>query len=158
MATQGYVDGTSGSDIALLVDGVKIAALQNLSWKASQSKSPIHGAGHRKPHAMGRGIKEYELDFEVKELNMPVLEPIVNAARSETVKSTSFRIGDVEFTDLLDLRDLTILVLYPEKNGFQREMKFTGFEFTDNEGSFAFDEEAVGRKLSGVALDGEGLV
>ena len=158
MATEGYILGTSGEEISLLVDGIKIMALQNLSWKASQSKSPIRGAGYRKPHAMGRAFKEYELDFEVKELNKAVIEEPVNSARSRETAIKSFKIGDTEFSDLLDLRNCTILILYPAKNKATRNIRFLGFEFTNVEGGFAIDDEAVGRKLSGLALDAEGLV
>jgi hypothetical protein len=158
MGTEGYISGYSGEEISLLVDGIKIMALQNLSWKASQSKSLIRGAGFKKAHAMGRGPKEYELDFEVKELNQAVISEAVNAPRGNQVQIKKFRVGDQVFSDLLDLRNLTILVLYPTKNNAQRVIRFTGFEFTDVEGGFAFDDEAVTRKLSGLAMDAEGLV
>jgi len=158
MATEGFIQATSGEEISVIVDGVKLMAVQNLSWKASQSKSVVRGAGYRKPHAVGRGPKEYEIDFEVKELDAGVLEQAANAARSSTVTSKKFKIGDIEFSDLLDLRNCTILVLYPPKNNYQRTIKFTGFEFTDNEGGFAVDDESVGRKMSGIAMDAEGLV
>ncbi len=158
MATEGFIQGTSGEEISLLVDGVKIMALQNLSWKASQSKSPIRGAGYRKPHAMGRAFKEYELDFEVKELNKAIIEEAINSRRSREVQIKTFKIGDQEFSDLLDLRNCTILIVYPPKNNATRIIRFLGFEFTDVEGSFSIDDESVGRKLSGLALDAEGLV
>lgn len=158
MATEGYVQGASGEEISVLVDGIKLAGIQNLSWKVSQSKSPIRGAGFRKPHAMGRGPKEYELDFEVKELNKAVIEEATNAPRSREVQLKTFRIGTVEFTDLLDLRNVEILVIYPVKNGLQRILKFKGVEFTDVEGGFDIEDESVGRKCSAVALDAEGLV
>ncbi len=158
MSQEGFIQGTGGEEISLLVDGIKIMALQNLSWKASQKKTPIRGAGYRKPHAMGRGSKEYELDFEVKELNKAVIEEAVNSERSREVKLKTFRVGDQEFEDLLDLRNLTILIVYPPKNNVSRNPRFLGFEFTDVEGGFSVDDEAVGRKLSGLALDAEGLV
>jgi hypothetical protein len=158
MATEGYIQGTSGEEISLLVDGIKIMALQNLSWKASQAKSVIRGAGYQKPHAMGRGPKEYELDFEVKELNKAVIEPALNSPRSSKVQIKTFVVGDYEFSDLLDLRNCTVLIMYPTKNNAQRIIRFLGFEFTDVEGGFAVDDESVGRKLSGIAMDAEGLV
>ena len=158
MGQEQYIQGTSGEEISLLVDGIKIMALQNLAWKASQSKSPIRGAGYRKAHAMGRGPKEYELDFEVKELNHAVIAEAVNSARSAEMQIKKFTVGNQEFTDLLDLRNLTILIMYPLKNNAQRIIRFLGFEFSDVEGGFAIDDEAVGRKVSGIALDAEGLV
>lgn len=158
MATEGYIQGVSGEEISILVDDVKLMAVQSLSWKASQPKTVIRGAGHRKAHAVGRGVKEYELDIEVKELNNAVLEASVNAARSAEVQSNTFRIGNQEFSDLLDLRNCTVLIVYPVKNGYQRVIRFLGFEFTDNEGGFALDDESVGRKLSGIAMDATGLV
>ena len=158
MATEGYIQGTSGEEISLLVDGIKIMALQNLSWKASQAKSVIRGAGYRKPHAMGRGPKDYELDFEVKELNKAIIEEAVNSPRSREVQIKKFVVGEQEFTDLLDLRNCTILIVYPPKNNTTRIIRFLGFEFTDVEGGFSVDDEAVGRKLSGLAMDAEGLV
>ena len=48
--------------------------------------------------------------------------------------------------------------VYPLKNNLQRIIRFLGFEFTDVEGGFAIDDESVGRKLSGIAMDAEGLV
>ena len=158
MANEGFIQGASGEEISLLVDGIKIMALQNLSWKASQKKSVIRGAGYRKPHAMGRGPKEYELDFEVKELNKAILEEAVNAERSRETQLKTFKVGEQEFSDLLDLRNLTILVVYPPKNNATRIIRYLGFEFTDVEGGFAVDDESVGRKLSGIAMDAEGLV
>jgi hypothetical protein len=158
MAQEGYIQGTSGEEISLLVDGIKIMALQNLSWKASQAKSVIRGAGYTKPHAMGRGPKEYELDFEVKELNKAVIEEAVNSPRSSETQIKTFMVGEQEFLDLLDLRNATVLIMYPAKNNAQRIIRFLGFEFTDVEGGFAVDDESVGRKLSGIAMDAEGLV
>jgi hypothetical protein len=158
MAQEGYIQGTSGEEISLLVDGIKIMALQNLSWKASQAKSVIRGAGYTKPHAMGRGPKEYELDFEVKELNKAVIEEAVNSPRSSETQIKTFMVGEQEFSDLLDLRNATVLIMYPAKNNAQRIIRFLGFEFTDVEGGFSVDDESVGRKLSGIAMDAEGLV
>ena len=158
MGQEGYIHGASGEDISLLVDGVKVMALQNLSWKASQPKSVIRGAGYRKPHAMGRGPKEYEVDFEVKELNKAILEEAINSPRSSETQIKSFTVGGQTYTDLLDLRNCTILIVYPTKNNAQRIIRFLGFEFTDVEGGFSIDDESVGRKLSGIAMDAEGLV
>jgi len=158
MAQEGYIQGAAGEEISLLVDGIKIMALQNLSWKASQAKSVIRGAGYRKPHAMGRGPKEYEVDFEVKELNKAVIEEAINSPRSSEVQIKTFKIGEQEFSDLLDLRNATVLIMYPAKNNAQRIIRFLGFEFTDVEGGFSVDDESVGRKLSGLAMDAEGLV
>ena len=158
MGQEGFIHGTSGEEISLLVDGIKIMALQNLSWKASQSKSVIRGAGYRKPHAVGRGPKDYELDFEVKELNHAVISEGVNSPRAAETQIKKFKVGDQEFSDILDLRNCTVLVMYPLKNNTQRIMRFLGVEFTDVEGGFSIEDESVGRKLSGIAMDAEGLV
>lgn len=158
MGTEGFIQATSGEEISVLVDGIKLMALQNMTWKATQSKSLVHGAGHKKAHAMGRGMKVYELDMEVKELNQAVISEAVNAARGNEEQSKTFRIGDQEFKDLLDLRNVEILVLYPVKNNFRRTLKFTGCEFTDVEGGFDIEDESVGRKLTGIALDATGLI
>ena len=87
-----------------------------------------------------------------------MLEEAVNSARSSEVQLKSFTVGGQTFNDLLDLRNATILVVYPPKNNAQRIIRFLGFEFTDVEGGFAIDDESVGRKLSGIAMDAEGLV
>jgi hypothetical protein len=50
------------------------------------------------------------------------------------------------------------LIVYPPKNGIQKIKKFTGFEFTDVEEGFSFDDSAVGKKCSGLAIWGEGMV
>lgn len=156
--SDGFVHGYSGEEISLICEGVKIAGLQNLSWKESQSKSVIRGAGHRLPHAMGRGPKSYELDFEIKELNNAMIEEEVMAERSGSTQLKTFRVGDQEFTSLMDLRNLTILLIYPEKNGLQKTVRFFGFEFDEHSGSFSVDEESIGRKVSGVAINASGLV
>jgi len=91
MATEGFIQGNSGEEISLLVDGIKVMALQNLKFKASQKKAPIRGAGYRKPHAMGRGPKEYELDFEV---NRRAESEIHNLARK--LNLIGEKIEDVE--------------------------------------------------------------
>ena len=158
MALEGYISGYSGEEISLLVDGIKVMSLQNLSWKVTQKKSPIRGAGFRKAHAMGRGPKEYELDFEVKELNMAVITEPINSERSNVTQLKTFMIGNVEFHDLLDIKNATILIFYPLKNNLQKSIRFTGFEFTDIEGGFSLDDESMTRKLSGIALDAEGLI
>ena len=158
MATEGFIQGTGGEEISVLVDNVKLMAVQNFSWRATQAKSVIRGSGHAKPHGMGRGPKEYEFDFEVKELNNAVISEGLNTARSSETKIEKFKIGEVEFTDLLDLRDMTILIIYPVKNNAQRIIRFLGCEFTDNDGGFDVGDEAVGRKISGIALDASGLV
>jgi len=158
MADEGFIQGTSGEEISVLVDGIKLMGIQNLSWKASQPKTPIRGAGYNLPHAMGRGVKSFELDFEIKELNKAVIEEAVNSPRSRKVTLKKFKIGSREFSDLLDLRNLTILIIYPEKNNFTRNPRFLGFEFSEVSGGFSLDDESVGRKLSGTALTAEGLV
>ena len=158
MATEGYVSGASGEEITLTVDGIKVAALQNFSWKASQSKSVVRGSGYKKPHAMARGPKDYEFDCEVKELNMPVLGELPTAEQGEPTQITSFTVGNQVFTSLLDLRDCTIMIMYPPKNNSQRVVRFLGCEFTEDSGGHSVDEEFTTRKLSGIALDAEGLV
>ncbi len=158
MATEGFIAGMSGEEISVIVDNVKLMAVQNFSWKASQAKSVIRGAGHAKPHAVGRGPKEYEFDFEIKEMNSAIISEGVNTARSSETKIETFKIGEIEFTDLLDLRDMTILIIYPVKNNAQRIIRFLGCEFSDVEGGFDVGDEAVGRKISGIALDASGLV
>ena len=158
MALEGFISGYSGEEISLLVDGIKIMSLQNLSWKVTQKKSPIRGAGFKKAHAMGRGPKEYELDFEVKELNMAVISEAINSERATETQLKVFKIGDVEFKDLLDIKNATVLIFYPMKNNLQKTIRFTGFEFTDVEGGFSLDDESMTRKLSGIALDAEGLI
>jgi len=95
---EGFVAGYSGEEISLIVSGIKIMALQNISWKASQKKSPIRGAGWKKAHAMGRRPKEYELDFEVKELNVAVFS-VPPASPLNPAQLESFFIGDQEFTE-----------------------------------------------------------
>jgi hypothetical protein len=158
MATEGFVSGASGEEISLIVDGIKVAALQNLSWKASQSKKVVRGAGFKKPHAMGRGPKEYELDFEISELNIAVLGELPTAEQGDLTQISSFVVGNQVFTSLLDLRDCLVMVMYPPKNNYQRVLRFKGFEFTEDSGGYSVDDEIVNRKLSGIAMDAEGLV
>jgi len=98
------------------------------------------------------------VDFEVKELNKAVIEEAINSPRSSEVQLKTFKVGEQEFSDLLDLRNATVLIMYPAKNNAQRIIRFLGFEFTDVEGGFSVDDESVGRKMSGIAMDAEGLV
>lgn len=153
-----YIDGYNGAEISLLVDGIKLAAVQKLDWKASQKKSLIRGGGYSKPHGVGRGPKEYELSIELKELNAPVISQLDNSPRSGSSTLKKFKIGDQEFSDLLDLRNLEVVVLYPAKNNLTKMPKFYGVEFTENSGGFSVEDEAIGRKLSATAMDAEGLV
>ena len=154
---EGFISGYSGEEISLLVNEMKLMALQNLSWKASQKKSPIRGAGWKKAHAIGRGPKEYEIDFEVKELNIAVVT-VPPAGPGNPTELKNFMVGGTPFTSLLDIRGATILVVYPVKAGVTKIVRFTGFEFTNVEGGFSVEDEAVGRKLSGIATDAQGIL
>ena len=158
MANEEYISGYAGEEISLLVEGIKIMALQNCSYKESQDKEPIYGAGYVKAHAMGRGKRKFELDFEVKELNQAVVAEPVNAPRSKTTTLKVVTINGKEYGSLLDIKNAAVLIVYPAKNGIQKIKKFTGFEFTDVEEGFAFDDSAVGKKCSGLAIWGEGMV
>jgi hypothetical protein len=60
------------------------------------------------------------------------------------------KINRAEYASLLDIKNATVLIVYPAKNGTQKIKKFTGFEFTDVEEGFAFDDSAVGKKCSGL--------
>ena len=40
MANEEYISGYAGEEISLLVEGIKIMALQNCSYKESQDKEP----------------------------------------------------------------------------------------------------------------------
>ena len=71
------------------------------------------------------------MDFEVKELNQAVITEPINSPRSNQIQLKIFKIGDVEFRDLLDIKNATILIVYPTKNNLQKIMRFLGFEFTD---------------------------
>lgn len=158
MSTEGFVSGASGEEITVTVDGIKVAALQNFSWKASQPKSVVRGSGFKKPHAMARGPKDYEFDCEVKELNMPVLGELPTAEQGELTQLSTFTVGNQVFTSFLDLRDCTIMIMYPPKNNTQRVLRFLGAEFTEDSGGHSVDDEITTRKLSGIAMDAEGLV
>jgi len=158
MANEEYISGYSGEDISLMVEGIKIMALQNCSYKESQDKEPIYGAGYVKAHGMGRGKRKFELDFEVKELNQAVIAEPVNAPRSKTTQLKVVTINGKEYASLLDIKNASVLIVYPPKNGIQKIKKFTGFEFTDVEEGFSFDDSAVGKKCSGLAIWGEGMV
>jgi hypothetical protein len=95
-------------------------ALQNCSYKESQDKEPIYGAGFVKAHAMGRGKRKFELDFEVKELNQSVIEEPTNAPRSKTTQLKVVKIGGAEYASLLDIKNATVLIVYPAKTVFRR--------------------------------------
>jgi len=153
----GFIEGYAGEEISLIVNGIKVMALQNFSWKASQKKEPIKGCGWGKPHGMGRGPVEYELSFEVKELNTAVLT-VPGVLPPSEGELTKFKIGDMVYTSLLEIKNATILIVYPPKNGVIKIKKFKNFEFTDVEGGGAIDDVSVGTKCSGIALDAEGIL
>lgn len=167
---QGYVDTFDGAEIAVTCDGKKIMELQSISWKASQKKEVIHAMGHvnrnRNPEeaeqntsaiGISRGVKEYTLDVEVKERNHAIFEDPSYEANSTSEEVTRFKLGEQIVQDPLDLRNLKIVIIYPEINKRTRRPTFYGVEFTDNEGG-ASNDEAPGRKLSAIATHATGLV
>jgi len=53
---------------------------------------------------------------------------------------------------------VSALIVYPLENLIQKIKKFAGFEFVHMEEGFAFEDSAVGKRGSGLAIWGEGMV
>jgi len=156
-ALNGLVDGIAGNSVSLFVNGIKIMALKNFNWKVKQEKAALTGAGFKQAHGVTRSFhKEYEIDFEVKEIASGVLVEVAETAKNILTVSKQFKMGDVVANDLLDVHDATIVVFYPGKLAWKSKV-FTGCEFTDQEGGISDDGEPIGMKVSGFALDGKGL-
>ncbi len=156
-ALEGLVDGIAGNSVSLFVNGIKIMALKNFNWKVSQEKSALTGAGYEKAHGVTRSFhKEYEIDFEVKEIASGVLVNALETATNILTGTKQFKIGDVIASDLLDVHNATIVVFYPGVLAWKSKT-FTGCEFTDQEGGISDDGEPIGMKVSGFALDAKGL-
>jgi len=156
-ALSGLVDGIAGNSVSLFVNGIKVMALKNFNWKVKQDKSPLTGAGYSKAHGVTRSFhKEYEIDFEVKEIASGVLVNALETAKNILTGTKQFKIGDLVANDLLDVHNATIVVFYPGTLAWKSKV-FTGCEFTDQEGGISDDGEPIGMKVSGFALDAKGL-
>ena len=156
-ALSGLVDGIAGNSISLFVNGIKIMALKNFNWKVKQDKTALTGAGHSLAHGVTRSFhKEYEIDFEVKEVASGVLVNALETAANILTGTKQFKIGDVIANDLLDVHNATIVVFYPGTLAWKSKV-FSGCEFTNQEGGISDDGEPIGMKVSGFALDAKGL-
>ena len=143
----GLMDGIASNSIKLYLDGVPIFALKNFNWKVSHSKKPLYGAGFPKAHGVTRSVhKTYEIDFEIAE----VLGNSTFAA-AQLLKNTALQ---APFQDLTDIRDATIIVMYPGA-AIGLSKIFTGCEIVDCDGGFDDTEEAspVGVKCKGFATE-----
>lgn len=156
-ALSGLVDGIAGNSVSLFVNGIKVMALKNFNWKVKQDKTPLTGAGNSIAHGVTRSFhKEYEIDFEVKEIASGVLVNALETAKNILTGTKQFKIGDLVANDLLDVHNATIVVFYPGTLAWKSKV-FTGCEFTDQEGGISDDGEPIGMKVSGFALDAKGL-
>gem|GEM_PF-573565 len=156
-ALEGLVDGIAGNSVSLFINGIKVMALKNFNWKVKQEKSTLTGAGQRLAHGVTRSFhKEYEIDFEVKEIASGVLVEVAETAKNILTGTKQFKLGEVTANDLLDVQNATIVVFYPGKLAWKSKV-FTGCEFTDQEGGISDDGEPIGMKVSGFALDAKGL-
>ncbi len=162
-----HLDTYDGTELKVLCNGILVASLNSLDWKASQNKSVKHAVGHVNRNStqnkgnsatgIQRGVKDYTLNLEVHEMNKALLTEAVDEEKSQKETLSSFTIDGQTYEDLLDLRGLEILILYPEVNNTRRRAKFFGVEFTDNEGGLN-TEEVKARKLSAIATGATGLI
>ncbi|MBC8376972.1 MAG: hypothetical protein H8E26_13080 [FCB group bacterium] len=156
-ALNGLVDGIAGNSVSLFVNGIKIMALKNFNWKIKQEKTPLTGAGNKQAHGVTRSFhKEYEIDFEVKEIASGVLIDAAETVKNILTGTKQFKLGDLVANDLLDVHNATIVLFYPGTLAWKSKV-FTGCEFTDQEGGISDDGEPIGMKVSGFALDAKGL-
>jgi len=150
-------DGVTLEECEVLVDGVNLFTAENLDWKVAQDKKMLYGPGGKgKAHGRVRGPKKFEVSFDCKAVNQALL------IRPEDFDGgqgyvTKFTLNGTEYDDLMDLRNVTIVFIYPEQDGSRIKRTFKGFEFAEDSGSMSIDD-AEGRKLSGEAIEGEGLI
>ena len=153
-----HTDGVTLEECEVLVDGVNLMTAENLDWKVAQDKKMLYGPGGKgKAHGRVRGPKKYELNFDCKALNQAILIRPEDFDGLPTGDVTKFTLNGTEYEDLMDLRNVTIVFIYPEQDGRRIKRTFKGFEFHEDSGSMSIDD-AEGRKLSGAAISAEGLI
>lgn len=170
MMTMKYLDSYNGHEIKVLCEGVHLYDATKIGYEESQDKEDIHGLGKadrnkdpdeapQEDTVIGtkRGVKKYTLSLEILEKNKAVLEEGLDAERSGSEILTTTTVGSQKVNSLMDLRELTVVIQYPEINGLRRRAKFLGVEFTKISGDIA-PGEAPGKKLSAKASSAKGLL
>ncbi len=169
MSIEGHhlITTDDGSEISLLVDGVELYSATSIEWTAKQAKKFIRSLGrkkYKKPLNRGtnvigveRGDLEVEFTIELKELNAALLEEVVQAERSGQTELKTTLVAGQAVENLFDLRNLTVLIQPPVRNGVRKPIEFFGVEFTEDSGSVKIGE-APGRKLSAIAEAMDGAI
>jgi hypothetical protein len=148
------IDGVSGEEIIVKFDKVRLMTLESLDYTAKQDKKMLYGCGKTEAFGRARGPKKYDLSFTVKAVNRALLHDDDEGGGS----GTKFKIGDDEYTDLLDIRGMTIQVIYPSRNEGEKIVReFKGVEFNEDKGAIKL-EEAEGRTLTAEAISASGLI
>lgn len=144
------IDGVTGEEIIVKFDEVRIMTVESLDYTVKQEKKMLYGCGEGKAFGRARGPKKYELSFTVKAVNRALLY--------DTADEGAVKIGDKIYDSLMDFRNMTIQVIYPEPNAGDKIVRtFTGVEFTEDKGAIKL-EEAEGRTLTAEATGASGLV
>jgi len=150
-------DGIAGEEVKVTVNDIWLFTLENFDWKGGQEKELLMGMG-------GKGLsfgrvrkgKTYELTFSIKSVNQALMEAPEDF-RGNRGEVESFFLDGEEYTNLMDLRDLTITVRNPNQDGSKIVRRFKNFEFSEDGESYAVGD-AVGRSCSGAAIDASGLI
>jgi len=157
MTTQN-VDGYTGKEWSLRVNGIKIAAVQDFKYTATQDVELLEGAGFEDPHALIASGRAYKFSFSIKQLNKAVLDPVVDASRAEEFEQYTFELDGQKVDSLLDLRNLNIKMGLPKKNNYLRAPEFIDCRLTKDEGGFSLSDKILGRSFEGVARKAKGLL
>lgn len=149
-------DGVTLEEIDVLVDGFKLFTCTDAKVTAKQDKKILHGAGARKGFGRSRSHKTWEGSFECTGVNMALLTAPNDFQGGQGDVST-FTLGGVTYKSILDLRNVSLVFLYPYENGTRNRRVLTGVEFTEH-GFSGTLEDAEGQSLTFDAIDGEGWV
>jgi hypothetical protein len=125
----------SWCDIELVLQGRKITGLRGISYKTSQEKEHIFGAGSE-PVAIGRGNKKYEGEITLLQSEY---EALVRAAGRGK--------------DVTDLRGMDIVIAYVPQDGGQIVTDIVKYaEFTESEKGWKQGDKYIEVKLPFLAL------
>lgn len=149
-------DGVTLEEIEVLVDGFKLFTCQDVKVTTKQDKKILHGAGARKGFGRSRSHKTWEGSFECVGVNMALLTSPADFQGGQ-VNVQTFVLGGVTYKSVLDLRNVTLVFLFPLENGTRLKRELKGVEFTEHGFSGSL-EDAEGQTLTFDAIDGKGWV
>ena len=151
------VDGVTLDECNVFLDDTKLFTAQNVDVTENQDKTLLHGPGNEgKAFGRKRGQKAYTFSMTVIAVNQALLVPPEDFLGNKGT-TKSFFINGVEYKSLLDLRNMTLVIRYPDQDGTRKETKLIGVEFNDHASKLSLNE-AETRDLSGDAIDQRGFI